>query len=250
MMELNQKIYDHFEESAGGARILLVSLGLGYTLVTTTDGGMGLSYTYFDRKTGCSLIRNYRDFEGRPAIHMLELIRSEESLERSMAMALVNALNHRRALGFPEDPRNEILLERMGIEKGSRVAMVGHFGPLIKDLDQIGALVSILDYFRGEGDKEVFYEKLHEWADALILTATTLLNNTAEEILSHVGTGVRTVILGPSTPLVPEAFSHLPVTMLAGMAPLDEKAVHKIVRHGIGTRYFGGICRKVYCSLT
>ncbi len=249
-MELDRKLHAHFKDRAGDAKVTLVSLGLGYTAVNVSDGGVGLAYTYFDRKTGCSLVRRYRDFENRAAIHLLDLILSRVPLERSMALALINALNHQQALKFPEDPQNEILIETMGIQAGTRVAMVGHFGPLIGLLDEIDATVAVLDLFRGEGAQEVFYDKLSGWADTLLLTATALLNNTAEDILARVGSGVKAVILGPSTPMVPEAFGHLPVKMLAGTVPIDTKAVLKAVRHGVGTRTFIRASRKAFCVLT
>lgn len=248
-MELNHKLHTKFKDMATKVRITHLSLGLGYTAVTTDQGGVGLAYTYFDRKTGCTLIRHYRDFEDQAAIQLLDLILGCDPLERSMALALVNALNHRRALGFSEDPRNEMLLKVMGIEAGTKVAMVGHFGPLIGLLEGMGASVCVLDLFRGEGAPGEFYAKLGGWADTLLLTATALLNNTAEDILSRTAPDVKAVILGPSTPMVPEAFGHLPVKMLAGTVPIDTRSVLKAVRHGVGARTIGGAGRKVFCLL-
>ena len=53
------------------------------------------------------------------------------------------------------------------------------------------------------------------------MTATTLLNESAEELLLATGPGVRSIMMGPSTPLVPAAFAHLPLTALAGIVTCD-----------------------------
>ena len=78
-MKLNQQLYDYFEEKAQSVRITHLTLGLGYTAVQTEDGGMGLSYTYYRNKKICSAFGDYSDFEGRPAITLLEKIKSDKS---------------------------------------------------------------------------------------------------------------------------------------------------------------------------
>ena len=249
-MELNYRLYDFFAEKGKKVRVELLSLGLGYTAVTTSDGGIGISYTYFDRKTSCSLVRDYCDYEGKPAIELLEKIKSANHIERSMALSLINALNYEKALLLPEDPKNKILYEEFNVWEGTKVAMVGYFHPLVKILEERKVPLEILDDFHGFGNKESFYEKLGNWADVLFLTSTSILNNTTEEILENVSEKVKTVMLGPSTPMVVEAFEHLPVHMLAGTVPVDKENVLKAIRHGIGTRYIHKYSKKSFWLLS
>ena len=166
-----------------------------------------------------------------------------------MALALINALNHRVALELPEDADNSIMFEKLKIGKGRRVAMVGFFGPLVRNFDQKGVLLEILDISRGLGDKEAFYKKLRDWAQVLLLTSTSILNNSVEEILSNAGQNLKTAMLGPSTPMAADAFSHLPVAMLAGTAPIDQENTLKAVRHGMGTPVLHRYSRKVFLTL-
>jgi len=248
-MLLNQRLYDLFEGRAKGVDIQILCLGLGYTAVTLADKGIGLSYTHFEDKKSCMLLNKHIDYEDRPAVHLLEKIKSEHPLERSMALALVNALNHKNALGYPEDQKNTMLFEAFDIGVGTRVAMVGFIGPLVKALDQKQAAVEVLDSSRDMGQKENFYAKLGDWADVLVLTSTSILNNTTEEILQNVHPKVKTVMLGPSTPMVAAAFEHLPVNMLAGTVPIDKENVIKAIRHGMGTPVLKKFSRKSYLCL-
>jgi hypothetical protein len=48
-MELIQKMYDHFDKKAREIEVESVSIGLGYTAVTTSDGGIGIAYTYVNQ---------------------------------------------------------------------------------------------------------------------------------------------------------------------------------------------------------
>ena len=82
-----------------------------------------------------------------------------------------------------------------------------------------------------------------------MLTSTSLLNNSTEEILANIGQNVKSVMLGPSTPMVADAFEHLPVHMLAGTVPLDKEMTLKAIRHGMGTPVLHKHSRKVFLQI-
>lgn len=248
-MKLNQRLYDLFATRAAEVTIETLSIGLGYTVVTTADGGIGLACTYFESHKPCSLNEPYIDYEGLPALELLRHIDSPDMVRRSMALAAVNALNHEKALALPEDPENRILFEQLDIHEGSRVAMVGLFRPMLKLFEQRGAQLEIIDASRKMGRQQNFYEKLGNWADALILTSTSILNETTEEILAHTNQKVKTALLGPSTPMTAEAFEDLPVHMLAGMVPLEKENILKAIRHGSGTPVLKRFSRKACLSI-
>jgi len=246
MIKLNTRLYELFRDKASKTDIEIVSVGLGYTAVTTSQGGIGLAYTYFQNKKSCLLLNKSDDYEGSPAPGLLEKISSENSIERSMALALINALNYEPSLVLQEDKDNSVMFDRFRIGKGTKVAMVGFFGPLIKLFEQRKAVLEILDESRSLGREADFFKKLKNWADVLFLTSTSILNNTTEKILAHAGEDLETVMLGPSTPLIAEAFDHLPVHMLAGTVPIDKEKILKAVRHGMGTPVLHKYSRKSY----
>jgi len=249
-MIIDDKLFDLFKDKAAKIRVDMLCLGLGYTAVVTSDGGIGIAYTYFEDKKSCMLLNETADYENRPALALLEKIKSDRPIERSMALALVNALNYQHALQLPEDETNEIMFEQFKIAKGTHVAMVGYFGPLIKRFEQRGAILDILDQSRGLGRKADFYKKLKNRADVLFLTSTSILNNSIEEILVNAHDHLKTIMLGPSTPMVAEAVSHLSVHMLAGTVPTDKENILKAVRHGMGTPVLHKFSRKSYLLLS
>jgi uncharacterized protein (DUF4213/DUF364 family) len=249
-MILNDNLFNLFKNKAEKIRVDMLCLGLGYTAVVTSDGGIGIAYTYFEDKKSCMLLNEAADYEGRPASALLEKIKSDHQIERSMALALVNALNYQQALQLPEDKNNKIMFEQFNITKGTKVAMVGYFGPLIKRFEQREAVLEVLDQSRGLGRKPDFYKKLKNWTDVLFLTSTSILNNSTEEILANIHAKVKTIMLGPSTPMVGQAFDNLPVHMLAGTVPLDKDNILKAVRHGAGTPILHKFSRKSYLSLS
>jgi len=250
-MQLDRALYDLFEEKASQVQVKTLSLGLAYTAVCTSDGGLGVAYTWLeDRKHPCLAHDTQGFFEGRLAIDLLPGILDSTPLKRSMALALINALNHKTAGNMPQDKTNQHLFDKLGVEQGTRVAMVGYFGPLIKAFQARGAELEIIDKAREMGNFDRFCEKLGNWAEVLFLTSTSILNQSTEEILTRTSREVRTVMLGPSTPLVPKAFQHHPITMLAGTVPMEHNGVLQAVRNGAGTRIIQRFSRKVYTELS
>ena len=248
-MTINERLYQLCRDKAADVTIDTISIGLGYTAVQTSDGGIGLAYTYLENKTGCSVRKEDIDFESKPADLLLEKITSPDPLEKSLGLALVNALNCSDALELPEDPKNKVLFDYFRIETGTRVSMVGYFGPLIQIIEDRGAVLEIIDEHRQLGQQDKFMDHLSDWTDVLILTSTALLNDSADAILERLGTRARCVILGPSTPMIAAAFADLPVHMLAGAVPDNAEAVFKGVRFGMGTPVLLRSCRKKYLTL-
>ncbi len=225
-----------------------VTLGLGYTAVALEDGSVGVAYTWIRGKACCSFARGWTDAEGGPALALLDLLPGSDGLGRSVGMATVNALNHRAALSLPRDegPAGAAVRE-LGITAGTRVAMVGFFPPVARALEALGASLKVVDDDKGMGDHAAFEAALAEHTDVLIVTSTALLNDTAGALLALAGPRVRAAMLGPTTPLVAEAFAGTQVEVLAGMAPVDTAAVLRAVRHGAGAPELLRLSRKVYC---
>ncbi len=245
-MILNQKLFECISADAQATMVDQVTIGLGYTAVTTSDGGIGLAATGIAPQDSCAGSLDVQDYEQRPVIDLLGCIQGTDPMTRAMGLAAVNALSHRRSQQFPSDPGNTILFDRFKILSGVRVAMVGYFPPLVRLLQEKRVPLTVIDEARGIGDTKVFYEQLRGWAEVLLMTATSIINNTTETILSHAGPDLKTILLGPSTPMVPDAFDHLPIHMLAGTAITDGQQALKIVRHGGGARALRPVSHKIY----
>jgi len=244
-MKLNQTLYDLFREIAGTSIIEKLYIGLAYTGVATSRGETGIAYTWTGPGHHCIGPEEYRNVEGDSALPVLSGIRSDSPLKRSMALALINALNAPELGQMPADPDNAILFQELGIRRGAHVAMVGYFPPLVRRIQGLGAELEILDRGKGIGDEDRFNKKLNAWAEALILTSSSIFNNTTETILQQAGPSVKAAMVGPTTPMVTAAFRHLPIRLLAGSVIEDQEAVFRAVRHGAGTPVIGRFCRKV-----
>ncbi len=244
-MSLIDALHDGFRSRAAQTKVATVTIGLGYTAVETAEGDVGLSYTMAERSVRCTRVPVYRDYGGQCASELLDLLHSDHSLERSIGVAAVNAFSRREALSLPADEDKRGFARSFNIGSGTRVAMVGFFGPVVAQLETLGADLRVLDRDRAMGDEAQFLAMLESWPELVILTATTILSASFERFLSAVGGAAKVYVLGPTTPMVPSAYEGFLVHRLGGMVPVEREGVVAAVRQGAGTRELSPLCRKV-----
>jgi uncharacterized protein (DUF4213/DUF364 family) len=248
-VELMHRLYEESLPLAAATTVASLTVGLGYTAVTTSAGDLGLSYTWIEGRERRTHADGYHDVEDECTATLLERLLSDDPFQRSIGLATANALHQGSARALPDDVGAPLgcSLQLLGIGPGTHVSMVGYFPPLARTLPELGVELDVIDSSLGIGDPIAFRARLGSWTEALIVTATTLLNESTEELVGATGPGVRAVMMGPSTPLVPAAFAHLPVMALAGIVPIDTAGVEKVVRHGAATPVMKALVRKVYC---
>ena len=144
-MQIDDRLYALLAPQAARVKIEQVCVGLRYTAVTTSDGGMGLAYTFNRADQGRAIPSEYTDCEGRPATVLLEKIRENAAFDRGQALALINALNYGHALLLPEDPDNQLLYDFICLDAAPKVAMVGYFPPLAAYLQDRGVALEIVE---------------------------------------------------------------------------------------------------------
>ena len=249
MTPVIRRVFDACAGLADRAEVTDLTIGLGYTAVVVDGVDLGLSYTWFETKTCCSPAGRLAHVEGEPASVLLELLLSDDGIERSVGVATVNALTHTQAAACADDPPPGAVVRDLGAGAGSRVAMVGYFPPLARALEERGAELEVLDSARQMGDPARFEDRLRTWAEIVVLTGTTVLNGSVDSLLAATGPQARAIVLGPTTPLVPEAFAGTAVVALAGMVATDVDRVQRLVRRGAGTPEIQRYARKVVCPV-
>ena len=238
------RIVERLSGDARSARVVEVRIGLGYTAVLLADGGLGLAYTFRAASGGgCSVFRGLRPIAGRPASELLPLLGSSDLIEAGVGLACANALANRVVSGFQEGD----VLEQLDLRPGDDVAMVGHFGPLVGPIRSRARSLTVLESdpkpvegIRPAGEAEAVLRRSH----VAIVTATAIINHTIDGLL-RAAKGCREVaVVGPSTPMLPEAFEGTGVALLSGVAARHPAEVLRIISEGGGTRQFGPHVRK------
>ncbi len=232
---IQKKIIDFLNPMAEGHVVAELRIGLGYTCVRLDNGKTGLAWTAQSPSGGCTHVPKAGTLAHRPAEELLEMLSSADNpLSRSIGLATANAL----AAGMPRPETTSIdVLELVNIRARDHVAMVGFFGPLVPRLQQTGCRLDIVELNRdkpGTLSPEIGRASLAACSVAVI-TATSIVTGTLDELLAGLGTPRAAVLLGPSTFMRAEVFRDTAVTHLAGARIRNGPAVEQIVSEGGGT---------------
>jgi len=229
----------------GGALVADVRIGLGYTAVMLDDHRAGVAYTFRkEARGGCSPFKKLRPLLGRHASELLTLLSSEDPIELAVGLACANALVNVDDVRFrPGD-----ILDHLDLRSEDHIGMVGFFGPLVEILEKRGTNMTVFENdqpaggpTRPAGEAEEILPDCH----VAIITATSIINRSIEGLLKAAEGCREVVVLGSSTPLIPEAFPTRKVTWLSCVVVKEPLAILQIVSEGGGMRYFGPHIRKV-----
>ncbi|MBN1630857.1 MAG: DUF364 domain-containing protein [Thermoleophilia bacterium] len=173
-------------------------------------------------------------------------------LKKALAIAVLNALSNTcwektgvtgYGLQLGADP-----LDDAAIPVDAQVVVVGALAPYIKMLKKRGNAFSILEkdtrtlrpdemqyYVPPEGANEAIAA-----ADRLIITGTTVLNDTLEGILGHARGGAEIILVGPTASMLPDAFFRRGVKAIGGITVTDaDRLLDVLAEAGSGYHFYG-----------
>ncbi|KAF0155503.1 MAG: hypothetical protein FD159_2123 [Syntrophaceae bacterium] len=229
------RLYEQLEPAARNRRITDLRVGLSYVGVMLDNGASGVAAVLPDvTSRGCTVLSDAGKYVGSPSADLLRYQNDGKNvLQRAIGLATANALIK---------PSSDTTEDReattyFNLQPGEKVAMVGLFSPLVERICATGAILTVIEKNPQRLELLSSQEKQRalQDCDIAIITATTLLNNTLEEIIGALGTPRLVAIMGPSTPLMPDVFQDTPVTHLGGAVVTDSARVMQIISEGGGT---------------
>lgn len=232
---IQQKIVDRLQPVCEGLKVEDVRIGLGYTSVRLSNNSTGLAWTAKDDSGNCTHLTTAGTLAGESAASLLEmLLDKRHSLPRTLGVATANALV--AGLPRPESTRQDFL-DIIDIQAEDNVVMVGFFGPVIPKIKRTGCTFNILELKTDKPNTVPANQGkgLLASCSVAIITATSIITNTFDELVAGLGKPRAVIVLGPSAIMCPEIFANTPVTHIGGARVLDTNAVERIVSEGGGT---------------
>ena len=198
-------------------------LGLSLTAVELDQTDIGLSYILRDHlPAGCSAFGFAQNVIGQPALEVARLvIEGKDDAQRGVGMAVLTAAT--RALDLPNEPLSPTPFG-LQVRGEDKVGMIGFIPPIAEQLAKISSRVFIFDtgltVSGGEGAAQVMemsqQAKILPQCDLMIISGTTLINGSIDQLLHWCSNAREIILVGSSTPMFAEAFDDTGVTALAG----------------------------------
>ena len=195
---------------------------------------------------------------GRQVRDLLRETDAASGIRRAVGVATMNALAdmcwERHATRGVELRIGVDAYDAAGIQPGENVVVVGAFVPFLKSLKRARQQFTVLEmdpatlkpdelpYFRPADQADAVLPS----ADVVLITGTTLVNDTLEHLLGLCRPAARVVVVGPMVGLLPDAFLRRGVDVLGGIRVTDPDAfLDMLAEGGSGYHFFGRSAEKV-----
>jgi hypothetical protein len=244
-MNIYENLFEAFKNIAKNQKIEKIIYGSSYTAVKLSDSSIGISYTM-----GNPSSKQINSYSKISAPDLLSFITKENSFDKTISLALINALNFKECQKMPEDNKNSGFLNEINFSERTKVSMAGFIKPLALKIKEKTKNIDVLDYGKNIGSEKDFFKNL-KCTDYLILTSTSLLNSSFQRLIDETGENTKIFLTGPTTPMSKKAFNNTKVNFLAGshLIPEYEKELLENVFLGYGTPVLKKYLRKIYLKI-
>lgn len=195
---------------------------------------------------------------GRRALELLAEISSPHPLRRAVGIATLNALAD---AAWQRQPRAGVELragvdafDAAAIQPNEHVVLVGAFIPFLRALKFARRSYTVLElnpsmlkpeelpHFRPATDAP----DVLPLGDVVLITGSTLVNNTLEELLRLARPDARVVVVGPTVGMLPDAFLRRGVDIMGGVrVTAPDACLDVLAEGGSGQHFFGRSADKV-----
>lgn len=234
-------------------------LGIFFSGVKLSDGSGGLCFTPIKEipeavccPSSAKAMPLSGKLAGRSVRAYLDDIFGENILKKTLGIAVLNALsascwNRMKDQGYEVETGKDAF-DDIVIQPGIKAVVVGALVPIIRKLIAAQTEFHILEMDAAtlkEKERPYFAEasRATEFVpdtDLLVITGTTVLNDTLSGLLSMAKPGAQIIVTGPTASMLPDAFFSRGVTTLGGIIVTKPDELLDIISEGgSGYHFFG-----------
>lgn len=260
LQQCRQELIDFLGPTLKTISVKRAVVGLLFSAVVLDTGHAGAAHTpaaYVLERPGPHRLDRPGDLDGLAAEELLGWAGHDHPLKSALGVAGLNALTALaldRGLPGVKTVGDIDGVDALGLAPGQSVAMVGAFRPFIRTLAQRGHPVKVIERhphlvptdFQVDVRPPAETAALLDQADAVIVSGTTLVNRTLDEILDAVAPGKPVVLAGPTASFCPAPLFRRGVKALAGCRVIDpERLLAVVTQAGAGRDVLRAAARKV-----
>lgn len=203
-----------------------------FSAIVLEDSTIGL--IFINLNSAVKQMFKNEDFSGlkkKNIVQLASLFNSKDLFEKSLGLGCINAISQfifKRAnfnLNFTSDS-----LGLLNIKATDIIGMVGYFPPLVKLIEKIGSKLIIIE------KNEDLVRETKSWTITLepselkkcnkvLITGTTVLNETIDDILQYCTNATKASIIGPTASFLPDPIFERGINILGGAFVVDSNSL-------------------------
>ena len=212
--------------------------GLYYAWLGVSQKGMGSRY-------------EPDEFNGRNPVEVARYCAGDDEADCSLGLAAINAITryiYTQAGFSPNDAPDSMGI--LDIAGADHVGMVGYFPSLVKRLRNDGVRLTVIEkkpQFHKRQDNFLVSAEMQtlDGCNKVMITASTLLNNSIDEVLEYSRRAERRVMIGPTAGFFPDPLFARGISAIGGSEVRNPEQARRRLSANQG---LGGSARKFLVS--
>ncbi|MFH0968065.1 MAG: DUF364 domain-containing protein [Methanobacteriota archaeon] len=268
LAETKNRLIERYGDRLSELTLERVVIGIFYTGVKLSDGSSGICFTpikAIPESVCCPSSARAMPRAGRlKGIHVsdtFEYLVQPAPIKRAIAIATLNALSEGIWQKNPDEGEGvykivlgDEIFAGIDLQAVKKAVVIGALIPVIKVIKehQIPYQIAELDARTLKAEELPFFVSQEDLpvelaaADLVVISGTTLINDTLETILYQCNPSASIMIIGPTATMLPESFFSRNVSMLAGNRVIEpDEILDVLVEGGSGYHFYGHSSEKV-----
>ncbi|HWQ66476.1 MAG TPA: DUF364 domain-containing protein [Methanospirillum sp.] len=268
LAETKNRIIERYGDRLLDLTLERVVIGIFYTGVKLSDGSSGICFTPIKAipesvccPSSAQAMPRAGRLKGMPVADTFQYLAQPAPIKRAIAIATLNALSEGIWRDNPDEGKGiytivegDEILNGMNLQEVKKAVVVGALIPVIKTIKEHGIPYRIaeLDIRTLKAEEIPFFVSQENFpgelatADLVIISGTTLINDTMESILGQCNPAATIMIIGPTATMLPESFFLRNVSMVAGNRVIDpDEILDVLVEGGSGYHFYGHSSQKI-----
>jgi len=182
---------------------------------------------------------NSKNYIGMQASDLANMFESKDLFSKSLGLGGINAISQ---FLFKQSEFNyERVSDSLGlleIDEQDTVGMVGFFPPLVKHIERMGNKLIVIERKKdllkmGLNWKVTLEPSELEYCNKILITSTTVLNETIDEILQVCKDADKISMIGPTAGFLPDPLFKRGIDILGGTQVIDSRLLLHSIKNNI-----------------
>ena len=212
--------------------------GKKFGVVALADGSCGFFFAGLDDTLSRLDTCDPRQFTETPTLDLVKNCLGTDPLSTAVGLGALNAVSQHllRAAGFELDRATDPL-GRLDLADAHHVGMVGFFAPLIKKWGNYPGALTIIEKDPQFLDRPGPFEVTDQTdrlrgCDRVLITGSTLINDTLDDVLSHCDPRAQIALVGPSASCLPDPIFDRGVDVIGSIMVCDLPRLEALLEAG------------------
>jgi uncharacterized protein (DUF4213/DUF364 family) len=182
---------------------------------------------------------NSKNYKGIQASDLANMFESKDLFSKSLGLGGINAISQflfkQSEFNYKHVSDSLGLLE---IDQQDTVGMVGFFPPLVKHIERMGNKLIVIERKKdllkvGLNWKVTLDPSELEYCNKILITSTTVLNETIDEILRFCKDADKISMIGPTAGFLPDPLFKRGIDILGGTQVIDSRLLLHSIKNNI-----------------